>query len=352
MNLHKKMDTERASLLSRRDFIKTTLVAASVVTLSPLPRFENPRVFGADKKIVARLAHALVAAEPNHIALVSMADKVKERTNGNLEIQVVPGGQLGAELDAAESTSIGAIEACVVSPAGLGTFQPQFAIFSHPYLWKDWEEAKKVLYGPFVEDMQNKLIASKSLHVLGYWYFGWRHVFTRNKPINNLGDMKGLKIRVSKNKMFSETFKTLGANPTPMDWPEIYQGLQQGVVDGAEAPLPTIYATKLYEVTKHVALTHHMLQANITLVSHNWLTALPEEYQKILKEEAINAGEYMRELSQKQEQEMFIRLKEAGMTFSEPGLDEFRKATSEVYKAFEKSWGSDLFQKLQAAKQA
>jgi tripartite ATP-independent transporter DctP family solute receptor len=346
------METEKISLLNRREFFKIAILSVGAIPLFSLPGFEKSKAFGADKQILARLAHSLAVGDPQHIALVSMADKIKERTNGNFTIQVVPAGQLGAEIDAAESTAIGAIEMTVVSPAGLGTFQPQFAIFSHPYLWKDWDEAKKVLHGPFVKDMEEQLINSKGLHVIDYWYFGWRHVFTRNKPIHTLADMKGLKIRVSKNRMFIETFKALGANPTPMDWPEVYQGLQQGVVDGAEAPLPSLYASKLYEVTKHLALTYHMLQANILLANHNWFTGLPEEYQKILKEEALNAAEYMRELTQKQEQEYSVKLKELGMIFSEPNLDEFRKATAEVYKAFEKSWGPNLYPKLQAAKQA
>jgi len=346
------MPDEKIEAFNRREFLKATLIAVGSTGLLPLSGFENAKVFGADPQILVRLAHSLVATDPQHVALVSMADKVRERTHGNFNIQVVPAGQLGAEIDAAESTALGAIEATVVSPAGLGTFQPQFAIFSHPYLWKDWDEASKVLHGPFVRDMEDQLIAGKGLQVLDYWYFGWRHVFTRNKPINQLADMKGLKIRVSKNRMFTETFKALGANPTPMDWPEVYQGLQQGVVDGAEAPLPSLYASKLYEVTKHLALTYHMLQANILLVNHHWFTGLPEAYQKILKEEALKGGEYMRELTQKEEQEYTTELKEAGMLFTEPKLDEFRQATAEVYKAFEKTWGADLYPKLQAAKGA
>ncbi|MCI0527704.1 MAG: TRAP transporter substrate-binding protein, partial [Nitrospira sp.] len=257
------MNNEKTSLLNRREFLKTAIMTVGATTLLPLSgsehRGKTHLALGAGEQVTARLAHVLVTTEPQHLALVSMAGKVKERTHGNFNIQIIPGGQLGADLDATEATSLGAIEGTVTAPAALGTFQPQFAIFSHPYIWKDWDEAKKILRAPFVKEIENQLITAKGLQVMDYWYFGWRHVFTQNKPINTLVDMKGLKIRVSKNRMFTETFKALGANPTPMDWPEVYQGLQQGVVDGAEAPIPTIYASKLYEVTKHLALTYHML---------------------------------------------------------------------------------------------
>jgi TRAP-type C4-dicarboxylate transport system substrate-binding protein len=135
-----------------------------------------------------------------------------------------------------------------------------------------------------------------------------------------------------------------------MDWTEVYQGLQQGVVDGAEAPLPSIQSSKLNEVAKQVGLTYHMLQANITIANDKWYRSLPDDLRKVFDEEMRSGGDYMMQLTKQQEDAAQGDLKAKGMTFTEPNLDGFREAARQVPRAFEADWGPDFWDKLQEAK--
>ncbi len=307
-------------------------------------------VLGA-KKYVVKFAHGSEITEPTHEAALLMAERVAERTNGQVEIQVFPSNQLGSERDIFEACKLNAIQMIFESPGSIGVFQPEVEIFNGPFLWKDWEETKRVMRGPFGQELYAKVLQNHGLRVLDpNWYWGWRHLTTRNTPVRVPEDVKGLKVRSPNILIFMETLKAMGASPTPVDFGEVYTALQQGLVDGQENPIPTIWAKRFFEVQKYVVLTGHMLQSNHILINDRFFQSMPKEFQAILQEEVLAAGEYMRTLQQQEEEELIAKIEAQGVTIiRDVDRETFRKITEGVYEKFEDNWGRGLYQKLRQA---
>jgi len=303
------------------------------------------------KKYVIKFAHGAEPTEPTHKGALRLAENVDKRTNGDVKIQVYPSEQLGSERDTIEATKVGAIQMVFSSPGSIGVFQPDVQIFNGPFVWKDWNEAKRIMQGPFGQKIYTKLEKEHGLLVLDpSWYWGWRDLTTRNTPVRRPEDMKGLKIRSPNIPIFVETIKAMGASPTPIDFSEVYTALQQGVVDGEENPIPTIWAKKFYEVQKYVMLTAHMLQSNFVVVNAEFYSSLPEGYQKILKEETMAAGEYATQLQQGEENSLITNIEKAGtQIIRDVDREAFRKATEGVYGIFKDKWTPGLYQDLRKA---
>lgn len=313
----------------------------------------NPGTAAA-KTYVIKLAHGAEPTEPTHKGALYLAKKMEERTNGAVKVQVYPSEQLGSERDIIEATKVGAIQMFFSSPGSIGVFQPDVQIFNGPFVWKDWEEAKRIMRGPFGQKIYAKLEKEHGLIILDpTWYWGWRHLTTRNTPIRRPADTKGLKIRAPNIPIFVETIKAMGASPTPIDFSEVYTALQQGVVDGQENPIPTIWAKKFFEVQKYVMLTGHMLQSNSMAVNGKFFGSLPAEYRKILKEEALAAGEHATELQQGEENSLIAQIEKAGtQIIRDVDREAFRKATEGVYDLFKDKWTPGLYQDLRKAIEA
>ena len=173
---------------------------------------------------------------------------------------------------------------------------------------------------------------------------------TANKAIRKVEDLNGLKMRAPNIPIFVEMFKALGANPTTINFQEIYSALQQGVVDGEENPIPAIWAQRFYEVNKYISVTHHILQSNIIIVNDKFFLSLPEDLQKVVKEEIVKAGERNTELQMKAEEDLVSKIKEAGgIIVEDVDRAAFQEATKPVFETLAGSWTPGLADKLQSA---
>lgn len=298
------------------------------------------------EKMSLKFGHPATADQPIQTAAEQFAKNVSERTGGAVTIEIFPAEQIGTEKDMVEQTKAGAIHFVWGAPGTLGAYVPQIEILTGPFLFADWDEAKKVMQSDVAQEIYKKLEDEHNLKVLdAAWYLGWRYV-TANKRITSPDDMKGLKMRAPAIPLYVETFKALGANPTPLPLGEVYTALQTGVVDAQENPIPLIYGQKFYEVQKYVIGTRHMLQSNIVTTNAQWFNGLPAELQQIIKEEIVKAGELMTELQMKAEQENVDLIKAAGVEFVEVDRGPFREKTAVVYEIFQDVWGKDLYQRI------
>jgi tripartite ATP-independent transporter DctP family solute receptor len=310
----------------------------------------NGTAFAA-AKFVIKLGHGAEPTEPTHKAAQFMAGKVGERTQGQVEIQIFSSSQLGSERDMLESCKMNAVQIVYSSPGSVGVFQSEVEIFNGPFLWKNWGEAKRVMRGSFGQKIHEKMRQQNGMRVLDpNWYWGWRHLTTRNTAVKVPADMKGLKVRAPNIPIFMEMVKAMGASPTPINFAEVYTALQSGVVDGQENPIPTIWAKKFFEVQKYMILTGHMLQSNYVVVNESFFRSLPENFQKILQEETLAAGEYASKAQQEEEGKLVANIKGAGVAVIEDvDREAFRKATEGVYAKFEGKWGKTLYSDLRQA---
>jgi len=287
----------------------------------------------AQAKYVLKFNHVLSPNEPYHQGFLNWAERVKERTNGGLEIQVFHSAQLGVEEDIIEQIRQGVNVGQNTDSARLGNYVPEIAVMNGPYFVNSIEEVKKLNELPTVKQWNEELATEYGLKVLSFnWVQGFRHFMT-NKPIKSPEDLKGLRIRTPPAPIWQESVRALGAVPTAINFGEIYTALQQKAADGAELVYANIFGANLFEVLKYVSETKHFLLINFEVVSAKWFDSLPEEYQKILVEECDRAGLETSYGMEEQIPDFRKRAQEQGMTIvQDVDIEAFKEAGKAAYE--------------------
>ncbi|MDR3593164.1 MAG: TRAP transporter substrate-binding protein, partial [Negativicutes bacterium] len=266
-------------------------------------------------------------------ALKQMGKLLEERSKGRIKMQVYAGAQLGQEKETIEMTQMGTVALSRVNTAPLVGFVPQMGVFSMPYLFRDADHFWKVLEGPVGAQMAKELEKS-NLVGLAWIDSGARSFYTRNTPIDSPAQAKGQKIRVQQSKIFVDMINSLGASATPMDYGEVYSGLQTGLVDGAENNPPSLWAMKHYESAKYFSLDEHARVPEMIIMSKKVWDSLSPDDQKLVKQAAIDAGVFERELWAKYTEESMKNLAAKGVVISRPDKEAFRKAVEPMYQKY------------------
>ncbi len=299
---------------------------------------------------VLKLAHVVSTSAPYHIGALELAKLVEQRTKGQVKIEIYPGGQLGkGERECIEGLQIGTIDFVVTSTGPLGGFVPQMLVVDLPFLFRDISHVDKVLDGPIGEGLLKEL-SKAGIKGIAFWENGFRNLTNNKRPVNKPEDVKGLKLRTMENEVHMDAFRTLGADPTPMTWGEVYTSLQQGVIDGQENPINIIRTHKIYEVNKHLALTGHVYSPALLLMNEKKFNSLSPDLQKALLEAGKEAAKFERKFIRDNEIKMLEELKGFGMQVTSPDKKLFQKATEPTYKKYESRFGKDLIDKIVSTK--
>src|SRR5660397_69127 len=197
--------------------------------------------------------------------MVFMADRLKEKSNGTVLIDIYPNQQLGSERECLELLQIGSLGMTKVSTAVIENFVPSLKVFGLPFLFRDREHRFKVLEGELGEGFLDASLGQR-LKGLTYYDSGTRNFYSKT-PIESPEDLKGLKIRVQESITAMNLVKSFGGSPTPIAWGELYTALQQGIVDGAENNLPSFYLSRHYEVCKYLTMDEHTAIPDELLIS-------------------------------------------------------------------------------------
>jgi tripartite ATP-independent transporter DctP family solute receptor len=290
-------------------------------------------------------------AHPNSKAADELAEYIAERSNGEIELVIFRNAQLGGDRQAAEGMQIGTIEMGVVGSSVLMSFDPKIGVFDFPFLFKTEEAAYKALDGE-VGDIIRQNLLKKGLRILAYGTNGYRHVTNSRNPIREPEDLKGLKIRTMENPIFVETFKLMGASPTPMSFGELFTALQQKTVDAQENPILLIYTSKIYEVQKYISKTGHIYAVAPLVMSERYFQSLPEECQELMLEAGKFFERRQRELMHENEDAFEQAMKAQGIEVNEltpEQKDAFIEICAPVYKQFENRVGKDLLDLARSA---
>jgi tripartite ATP-independent transporter DctP family solute receptor len=240
-----------------------------VILLTGLLVFPSGCRKKADHRVL-KLAHGLPVDHPVHQAMLFMARRCKELSNGKLLMQIYPSGQLGSEQQCVELCQIGSLAITKISAAVMESFKPEYKVLGLPYLFRDTDHLFSVLNGEIGKEL---LIGTEDKMIRGLCFYdaGSRSFYTISKPILKPDDLKGLKIRVMKSQTAMDMVRALGGSPTPISWGELYTALQSGVVDGAENNPPSLYTSHHYEVCKHYSLDEHTSVPDVVVISmHVW----------------------------------------------------------------------------------
>ncbi len=274
-------------------------------------------------------------------AAEQFANEVKEKSGGKIEVKLQPNAVLGDDRSMMEQTGAGVLDFTFAESARFQIYWPSVEVYALPYMIKDYDTAQKALFETnFGKNLIKKIQDEKGMTILAQAYNGTRQT-TSNRAINKIEDMKDLKLRVPNAATNLAYAKYVGASPTPMAFKEVYLALQTNSVDGQENPLPTIQAQKFYEVQKYLALTNHILNDQLYLVSNETLKKLPDDLKKVVKTAAKNAAETHTKLFKDGEAELVSFFEKEGVTVTKPDLAPFKKAMQPYYDEFIKKNGEE-----------
>ncbi len=299
-----------------------------------------------EAKTIVKYGHVGPPVHPQHHGAVAFAKYVTEKTKGELEVQVFPLGQLGGERSMTEQVQAGTLHMTAVTASVLANFVPEMGIIELPFIYPNREAAYKVLDDKEVKERFAKLCDAKGFVFVGYTENEFRDMTNSKRPIKRPEDLKGLKIRVIEGPIFIDTFKTFGANPTPMPFPEIYNALQQKVIDGQDNPLYTSILMKFTEVNKFATVTHHILTECPVVVNKKFWNSLTPEQQKIFREAAEVQVKTNRDGNAKNRTEALQKAKAQGVDvymLTDADREAFKKAVQPVLDKYKGVYGADLY---------
>lgn len=257
-----------------------------------------------------------VAGPDTHPAAVGMkkfAEAVAAKSGGKMKVNLFFNSALGGDQQVVSAIKGGTVEMSVMNSGILASEAKELAIFDFPFLFANEKESDAIVDGPIGKKM-HALLEAKGIVGLSYWELGYRHMTNSKRPLNTVADIEGLKLRVIPNPINVAWVKALGANPTPMPFPEVYGGLEQKAIDGQENPLGVIAANKFWEVQKHLALTNHQYNPQSVIFSKKVWDSLTAAERKILDDSADEAAKGQREANRASAAANLELLKKNGMT--------------------------------------
>ncbi|MEX0883574.1 MAG: TRAP transporter substrate-binding protein [Cyclobacteriaceae bacterium] len=281
---------------------------------------------------ILKLGHGLDTSHPVHAAMLFLAEKAEEKSNGKMIVQVYPNQQLGTERELVELLQIGSLSMTKVSTAAMEGFAPKIKILGQPYLFRSDEHQNRVLRGPIGKDL---LAAGEKFWLKGLCFYdaGKRSFYTINTPIERPEDIHGLKIRVMESPTAVNMVQNFGGSPTPVSFGELYTALQQGIVDGAENNPPSLVTSRHYEVCKYYSLNEHTAIPDMMLVSTKVWDLLSAEERQWLQEAADESAVHQFKLWEESVAESMQVLEEAGVQVTYPDKTPFKEAAEQIYEA-------------------
>ncbi len=274
-------------------------------------------------------------------------------TGGEITFGLFPNGQLGSEQETVQNCRLGTLDFSVAAINNITPFSPTVGLFTLPYLILSVDEAVTLTQGPIGEELVQNTIKSAGVRILGWSYSGFRRLSNSKRPITKPADLKGLTIRVPKNAIMIDSYKSWGVSPTPMAWDEVFTALQQKVLDGQDTPLITQYVMKFYEVQKYITKIRYVFLLEPLVISEQLFQRQSPEVQKILLRAGKEAQEYCRQFLILFEDSIENELKGKGLKILDPADGEkewIEKATKNVWPKFYKSVGGK--EKVDAALKA
>lgn len=302
-------------------------------------------------KFNLKMGHAVNTTDGQHAAAMKLAELVKQRTNGDVEITIYPANQLGNDAAMINGTRGGTIDLVSSGASNFNGIAPNTAAMELPFVFRSAQHAYNVLDGAVGRGVLDEL-SPHGLKGLAYWENGWR-AFTNNKrPVNKPEDLKGLKIRSTPNPYHIQAFKLLGMNPSPMPIAELYTALETGTFDAQEHPINVTWSSKFYEVQKHLTVSNHVYSPLVVAMNKAKFDSLPANYQTAILQSAHDAAKYQRDLNAQNAGKVVAELKKSGMQVIETvDMAPFQKIVSEaIEKTFAEKNGPALLKAIAATK--
>ncbi len=297
--------------ISRRNFVKT----GSAVSIGALAGLSLPS--HADAAVTLRFSSSMTADDnaAHYVWYQRLLVNLKASVGDAIKIDYFPNNQLGKESDVVQQVKVGAIDMMVTGSSIWATVLPEIGMLDLGYLFDNYAHAGRALdgsVGAALNDMMQKRVGCNILTWASH--FGARSVYTKGQ-VKSLADIKGVKLRVLPTTAFIETFKIMGAIPTPIPFGELYMAAQTGVVDGFEHDAGTVLASKLFEVTKSCWLTEHLFSPMVVVAGKRTLDKIPANLRPAFIKAVNDTTAQQRAISNDKGSAAVEELKRKGMTF-------------------------------------
>ena len=286
-----------------------------------------------------RIASHVSQFSPLHAQSELFAAEIEKRLPGEFKFTLFPGGQLGKEKDLMTNDQAGSIEMINIA-SGVMKLDGKLGVFDLPWLFSNRDHVRKAMAAGLEDAIRERIEKVGSVHVIGVYENGFRHVINTQRAVKEPFDLEGLKIRISGGKFRQSVFQQMGATPQKVSWGETFTALQSGVVDGAEAATYGFYEQKHYEVASHLSLTSHVYTPSFLLASNAFMDSLTEEQRKVFIEVGREITDKAYEVSAELETKYFNEMK-GKVEINEVDLAAFQKATASSYDDYIASFGDE-----------
>ena len=260
-----------------------TLRSAAIALLGALAvSVHAPDAAAQAAKVTVKTGIAFgTETHPIVIAATRWSQLVRERSNGEVDIQIFPGGQLGGEVEMLEGLRLGSLQGALVEMGATSGWVPQGAVFSLPFLFRDDDHLFRTYTGPVGKKIADYFPA-KGFRLMGFWTSGARHPMGKFK-IEKPEDVVGKKMRTMQVQLHLDAWKAVNANPTPMPFPEVMNALQTGTIDYFDSIGSSYWDLKVYEVAPHMSVLGHIYAVFTVAVSEPWWQRLSPAHRQIIE---------------------------------------------------------------------
>lgn len=296
--------------------------------------------------IVIKLAHPNVPQHPMGQAFIKFKELMEERSNGAFQVDIFDSSKFGNFDSVVQGLQLNMLQMGSASTPNLSPFSDEFLIFDLPFLFPDYPSTDKITDGPIGMNA-TKALEKSGIVGLGYIEIGFRNLWNNNRAVATLADAKGLKIRSTPSKAHIATLKSLGMNPTPVAWGEVYTAMQQKTVDGIDIDLNLAWHNNFPEVNNHVTIVNSLFSPHLVMISKRFLDSLTPDHKELLLTTFEEIKLYERKLIRDGEKEILAQLKDKGVTvtvLSPEERERWAAATADVYKEFEDRIGKELIE--------
>jgi TRAP-type transport system periplasmic protein len=316
--------------MPRRNLLKlagATMMGGALNALTVRDAYAQATV----KKI--RFAHPAPIAHGWQIWAERFKKTIEDKSGGTIQVQIFPNAQMGNERDTAQAVRLGSIEMGAIG-VGLMNWVPEMSITDAPFLWKSRAQCYAAIAGAFGDDLRKRAL-DKGFMLTGWTDLGFRCMTNNKLPILAVKDMQNLKMRVPNSKAYIAMMQATGATTVAVDLSELYLALRQGVADGQDTPPSVVKSNKYYEVQKFVSKTDHILTTAYTVTNPKFFDTLSPSEKKMFTASCVDADDFLRQYTQKDEMDAYGFLKGQGMQVSmDVDIESFRVATAPVIEKF------------------
>jgi tripartite ATP-independent transporter DctP family solute receptor len=318
-------------------FTKSTIALSAILSAS--------LAFTASAETVIKVGHGAAESFHMHRALLHFEELVEAGSNGEIDVQIFPSSQMGPDREMIEGVQTGVLEMAIPPSSFFAGWDPAFAVIELPYMYASKDIAFDVLDSEAGDGMIAR-VEDQGLVGLGWLELGVRNVTNNVRPIATPADLDGVKLRTMQVPAHVATFQALGANPTPMNFGEVYSALQQGVIDGQENPLAIITSQRFYEVQKYLSTTGHVFAVYMPVISQPFFESLSAEHQQLVRDSMAAARVHQAELVSAEDASQLDEIRAAGVEVLELTAEQrqaFADATESVRLQYRDEVGADAY---------